>query len=231
MGFKSWLKRATKIPKTGRGIIGNLVKNLAPITALTPLGVLGAGVLGAAGEGIRNKNAKFGDVLRAGVTNAGIGAGAKSLATKFGVLGQSAPKVATETIKLSGDIPGVSVIGGPSGPVTPGATIEALGSNPPTHGILNTVSRAGGKALKFADDHPMAASMALGAVGDLATADSQNRLRNAQAENLEQQAGETRYDFERRKRRAEQMAPMWSALGSGFQPSSTRIAPNPYLPS
>jgi hypothetical protein len=82
-------------------------------------------------------------------------------------------------------------------------------------------------ALNFAEAHPNVVSGALQGAGSLSTAGSENRLRNAQASTIEQQAGETAYDFQARKRREALMAPIWSALGNGVG-KEPNIAPNPY---
>jgi hypothetical protein len=55
--------------------LGNLIKNVAPALAFTPLGVLGAGAAGALGEKLRGGST--GSALKSGLSNAAIGGAGK----------------------------------------------------------------------------------------------------------------------------------------------------------
>lgn len=212
-----------------------MLKNVAPLAAFTPLGVVGAGLLGAAGELGRGKN--IGQAARAGLSNAAIGAGATSVAGHFGVgpgthlglgLGGHAAPVAS-TVPPAPANPLLSPNGNLN-PIQAGvrgvpATVTAT---PPSGGILG----AGKGLLNFAEEHPTAAGMALQGVGNIATADSENRLRNAQAARLEREIGESEYDFQQRKAREAQYHDLWAPLGTAFGSGLSRgVAPNPYLPA
>ena len=90
--------------------LGNLVKNVAPALAFTPLGVLGAGAAGALGEKMRGGST--GSALKAGLSNAALGGAGKLaagaaqggiMALRSGAsLGSTAKAIGTETAKSLG---------------------------------------------------------------------------------------------------------------------------------
>lgn len=229
MSLKSWWKRATKIPNSPRGILGNLVKNVSPFLALTPVGALGAGVAAVAGEGIRNKKANFGDLAKAGITNATLGAGLdKGVGLLKGASSGGAPAVASP----GGAIPAptssnVGPLGGgfgapPLQPITKVPSVN-LGSVPKP-GFLS-------RAATFASDHPNAVGMSLQGVGNLATAGTENRINEANARLLEQKLGESDYEFQQRRARDLALEPLRRALAQQLGTSigtPKTVAPNPY---
>lgn len=222
MSLKSWWKRATTIPDSPRGIIGNLAKNVSPFLALTGVGALGAGALATAGEKIRNPHASFGDLAKAGITNAGIGKGLKS---GVGLLrgASSAPAA-----------PGVAL------PSTPGVVEPAVGALTPLEGgniagAQSALSKGGGalrSAASFAAKNPNATGMALQGIGNLSTAGAENRLQNAQARALERQIGESEYEFAQRRARDLALEPLRQALaqqiGTTIGTPQRAPAANPY---
>lgn len=259
MSLGSWAKKHLSV-RFDSHTLGNLAKNASPAAALVggPLGVALAGGLSAAGDLGRGKN--IGQALRGGVQNAALGAGLQGGvgALKSAVHGAGAP--ALPGVASTASVPGAAPIsaapdlihaagaglpsstedflaqraaGGAASAIPsvasalPGAVAPASGG-----GLLSGLAHAGGKALSFAEAHPNAASGALQGLGAITTSGSENRLRNAQANNLEQNAGETRYDFERRKQRDATLAPTWSALGTSFGTGGySGAAKNPYLPA
>lgn len=201
--------------------LGNLVKNISPAAGLLggPAGIALAGGLSAVGDKLRGKDVSLANALTNASLAGGVG-GLKSALTSHGAPAASVlNSAATDTVPA----------GGLALPATPNLTTAATRAVDPR----NIVSKAldTGKGLAgWASDHPLAASGALNAVGDLATSGAKNRATNAQATLLEQQAGETAYDFERRKMRDQQLAPVWSSLGSSIGNSYGGVAQNPYLP-
>jgi hypothetical protein len=173
-------------------------------------------------QGVRNDlgdTAKLGAMAYGAHALGGLGGSASAPA---GGAGEAAGSSALDA--LPSTIPNVSTVGelGAAQGIAPiSAEVSAL--NP---GSVVSAARAGGSFLK---NNALPVAMGLQAAGGLLNSGSENRLRNAEADKLEQQAGESRYDFEQRKRREAQLAPIWSALGTsvGRQPN---VAPNPYVP-
>lgn len=217
--------------------LGNLAKNLAPAVAFTPAGMVGAGLLGAVGGLARGE--KVGRALKSGVSNAAIGGGLSAAAGKIG-LGQGArsgaeffhlpgaPSAPTPDTQI-GAVPGPSsMASGGGSAVTNGAIQTGASAGLPGATVPGGQGNAVGRLLGFAEAHPNATAGALQGAGSIIGSTAENRLRNAQADTLEQQAGETRYDFERRKMRDQQLAPVWGALGTGGAQGYAGIAKNPY---
>jgi hypothetical protein len=203
--------------------LGNLAKNLSPALAFTPVGALGALALSTAGDLSRGKN--IGESLKGGLKNAAIGSGAK--------MGLNAAKGALSHLGGSGvsaAVPNAATAthGGLTLSSVPNLTSITQQAVDP-RSILEKAGSVGGKILGFAEEHPNATAGALSAVSNLSTSGARNRIANAQADLLEKQAGETEYDFQRRKERDAAYAPLWGTLGSAYGQSP--VAGNPYLPT
>lgn len=213
--------------------LANLTKNLAPVAGVAlggPAGLALAGGLGAVGELGRGKN--IGQALKAGLSNAAVATAGEGVAGHFGFhgvggLGASAPPPITPSA-VPAAAPTVNT-GGLALPSTPDLTVASDSPVDP-RGFLDKVGDTGRGVLDFAEKHPNAASGALQAVGGLASSGSENRLRNAQAASLEQQAGETQYDADQRKRRAALYAPIFSSLSDSPTAGYANVSANPYLP-
>lgn len=221
MGLKKWLKGATRIRFDDR-TLGNLTKNAAVGAGTIVGGPLGLAI-GAGGSALGQatmKGANIGDI---------IGAGFKGGATT-GLLG-SAKNLATKAIP--GGAPSVSA-SAPSAGFSPLPNSDISGASfgytDPTKGVVDKALNVGKGALNFAKDHDTVAGAVLNTGGDLLLGGGQRAANEAEADLLRARADETAYDFERRKARDAQLAPIWSALattaGNG-QP----VAANPYLPS
>lgn len=217
----SWL--GDKLKKAGIRLdshtLGNLIKNVSPALAFTPVGALGAGLAAAGGGLLRGES--VGQAAASGLKNAAIGGTAKAATGLVrGALQQGA-----SSASAIGDagVPGSHIATGADFGIKLPASAGAPGSQGlPGSGFL---SKAGG----FIEKHPTAAAMGLQSVGNLATAGAQNRAANAQATLLEQQAGENEYDRQRRRQRDLELAPLYGQLGSALGTSLGRpVAANPY---
>ncbi len=175
-----------------------------------------------------------GGAVRAGLTGAAEGYG--GAVAKGGLLGSAGtapgaigadgvPQVVRAGVPVSlGDVT-TPLIGSAGATGAADATGALTASQAP--GLAGRLAGAGGKVLDFAENHPPAAAGALQGIGSIASSGTENRLRSAQANAIEQQVGETAFDFEQRKRREALLAPIWSALGTGVG-REPNIAPNPY---
>jgi hypothetical protein len=116
--------------------------------------------------------------------------------------------------------------GGLSLPSVPNLT-ETLRPAVDPRTFLGKVGDKAGGLLDFAESHPNTASGVFSGLGSIATSGSENRLRNAQANQLEQQGGITQNELAQRKASQAALAPIWSALASA--PTTRKpIAANPY---
>lgn len=224
MSFGHWLKGATQIRFDDR-TLGNVLKNGAVAGGTLVGGPLGLAI-GAGGSALGQAalpGSNIGDILGAGLkggATTGLLGSAKGLAGH--AFGDGAASAA------SGGATGAVPTTGLPLPSVPNLTSIAEKAVDPR----NIVSKAldGGKQLAgWAAEHPNAASGALQGIGNIATAGPQNRAANAQARLLQKQAEETEYDFERRKMRDAQLAPIWSSLSNSAS-ANAGIAKNPYLP-
>lgn len=214
--------------------LGNLVKNLSPAAALVPgVGVVGAGLLSAAGDLARGKNVK--QAALGGVENAALGGGLASLAGKAGIgtgahlgFGLGGAQTATPAVNI-GPLPGASAMGVPGG-VGPASGLTETVAGTPGNFAGHLLSAGKGLA-GFAEAHPNATSGALQGLGSITSSGSENRLRNAEAAQLEQKTGETQFDFDARKRREAALAPIWSSLGTSIGSGYPGVAKNPYAPT
>lgn len=198
--------------------VGNLIKNLAPALAFTPVGALGAGIAAGVGGLARGENLKT--AALSGVKNAAIGGGLKA--------GAGALRGALNGGAASGG--GVSVPAAPGGIPIP-ASANFTGTQIPSGTGLVGGGGPGilSKSLGFIKENPSASAMGLNAIGGLATSGAQNRAANAQAGLLEQEQDQNAYDLLRRKKRDEELDPLYGGLGTALGQSLSRpIAPNPY---
>lgn len=215
----SWASKHLGIRFDGH-TLGNLVKNAAPLAAFTPLGVVGAGLLGASGGLLRGE--KVGRALGSGLSNAALGAGATSLAGSFGVgpgthlgLGIGGSPTPPSTPVGAGNGVGTGGAGAP--PVTPDYPsltspngnlnpIQAGVRGVPTNAIASTGAVPAApttpgflqSALGFVKENPTAVGLGLQAAGSLVNSGSEGRLNNANARLLEQKYQETEADRQRR---------------------------------
>jgi hypothetical protein len=228
LGFRKWLKGATRIRFDDR-TLGNLTKNAGVVGGTIvggPLGLaIGAGG-GALGQAALGGNLK--ESLNAGLkgaANTGFAQAGKGLLSK--AVGGGAPALPTAGAATP---PPPVPTGGLPMPSVPNLTSITEKAIDPRN-FIGKVGDQAGSVLDWASDHPNAAAGALKGVGSIMTSGAENRTHNAQADLLEQQANETAYDFERRKMRDAQLAPVWSSLGNTIGNSYAGVAKNPYLPA
>jgi hypothetical protein len=243
MGFGKWLKGATRV-RFDSHTLGNLARNgglAAGALIGGPAGAALAGGISAARTAAR-PGANFGDILKSGIgdastayglnkvggfakgalSSAGAGAGE---AVQAGAAG-GAPVPIPPVPSAGGLAPITQGVGGVPAPIT-AANVATGGGRAVVPGAFRSALNATGS---FVRNNPTAAGMTLQGVGGLATAGTENRVNEAQARLLEQRAGETEYDFEQRKRRDAELAPLWSQLGSTFAANNSAVARNPYAP-
>lgn len=235
------MRGATRIRFDDR-TLSNLTRNAAVGAGTVMGGGAGlalAGLGSAAGRGLA-PGANIGDMARAGLTGAAtagaLHSGAGLLRNAVNRIGSGASSAATPSLEslASRPIPEMSTIGGAS-PLPSSAAAAPVGAGASAAAnVAGTVTEPAGRGLlsragSFVKGNPMAAAMALQGAGGLATSGSQNRLNDLQSEALEQRIGESEYDFERRRRRDEALAPIWSNLGN-MNGGYSSIAANPYLP-
>lgn len=233
--MSNWFKKHLAV-RLDSHTLGNLVKNASPALAFTPAGLLGVAGASALGDVARGKHNVL-DIAKGAVGNVAIGTG---LHAGVGALRNAASGAGSaSTSAAGGAVP--SATGVPLSPIQAGAggvpasvtaardVVDALPSEgSPFSAFSSAAKGAGKKALSFVGQHPQASAMALQAAGNLSTSGSENRLRNAEADVLEQKSGETRYDFEKRKAREAALAPIWSALGTSVAGGYNDVAANPY---
>lgn len=196
---------------------GNLLKNVAPALAFTPVGVIGAGIAGAVGGKLRGEST--GQALKSGVSNAAIGGTAKLASGAIrGALAHGAPG-ALPSAAPGGGIP-IPADANLTGAVIPSGTAP-IGTGGQGLGIKGAIGKVGG----FIEKHPTATAMGLQSIGNLATSGTQNRIQGAQASLLEQEVAEA----ERRRKNQLELAPAYGALGTALGQSIAQpVAPNPY---
>lgn len=215
----SWLSKGLK--KIGVRIdshtLGNLVKNVSPALAFTPVGVIGAGLAGAVGGKLRGEST--GQALKSGVSNAAIGGTAKLASGAIkGALAHGTPS-AVPSVAPGGGLP-IPADANLTHAVIPSGTAP-IGSGGPGLGIRGAIGKVGG----FIEKHPTATAMGLQSIGNLATAGTQNRMQSAQATLLEQEVAEA----ERRRKNQLELAPAFGSLGTALGQSLAQpVATNPY---
>lgn len=249
MSFGKWLRGATRV-RLDSSTLANALRTggmLGGAALGGPAGLALAAAGSAAGRGI-SKGANLGNILGAGATGA---ATAGALNSGAGLLKGALQKGATSAVpsaipsaaapSAAAPLPeishfGIELPGAVEGAADAASAVAPTVAPVASHGALSQITgglervgkKAGSGALSFVHDNPTAAAMGLQAVGGLATAGAENRLHNAQADVIEQQAGESRYDFEKRKRREAQLAPVWSNLGTAIGGNFSSAARNPY---
>ena len=207
------------------GAVGGGLKEHAGVKDVVKGGAQGFAA-GSAGKGVRN--------IGQGLLNRVGSQGASNAATSTGGMGggaggSSAPGILSPSqiqaggeIAKSANFPAASAGGELAG--------LAGGDIAGSRSILQKAGSALGDVGGFVQKNPTAVGMGLQGLGSLASAGSENRMNDAQAELLEQRADETAYDFEQRKRREAALEGLWSPLGSAIGSSYAGIAANPYAP-
>lgn len=224
--MSNWLANMTGVHVSPHGShfdrdqFGNLLKNAAPVAGMFmggPLGAALAGGLGsAAGRGMQH-GANLGNILGQGALGAGI-AGA-------GNGGMHALQAAFSPSSAAGAAS--SGFGAAPGGGWQAYGAQALGN--PDPGVLSKLGSGIGSAASgighFAASNPMATAQGLQGIAQIPQMGSENRLRNAQANQMEQQAGESAYDFQTRKARDAALEPLRRALmaqiGQSFTPGQS----------
>lgn len=239
-----------KAIERNRDWAGNLAKNVAPLTALIPgVGVLGAGLIGAAGRGVQH-GANIGDIGIQGVQAAGMGSALKGLAAGYSGLGGKPPIVTADGAmqglpagrpdEIAGAFSGggsAGDLGNFGGALEGGASdipvgldlkplgvpkVPNLGPSPAPRSFLNKLGGAAKSVAGSVGDYPEAWSRGLQGLGQLATAGPRNRLANLEADNAQ-------YEFERRKRNDSNLSGLRELLQKQLAESTNApIARNPY---
>jgi hypothetical protein len=217
----SWLSSAWD---RNRNFLGNAVKNISPLLAFTPLGPLGAGAAGALGRSMQ-KGANLGSILKSGVSNAAIGAGAHGLygAARGALSGATAAGGAAPSNFAAGatgaaPAPPMTSLGGMSFAGPHVAQLPAQGTSSTLAKLMSGLSGAGG----FAKDN----ATVLGGIGsgilNARETGQSNALKQQQFEFEQQQYGD---ELARRKRIAELLGPLYQQMANSRQ----AMTPNPYL--
>lgn len=202
----------------------NLLKNVSPALALTPLGLAGTAAASFAGDLGRGKN--VGEAAVGAGKNALTGAGVRAgVGALRGALQKGASSALPSTTYTQG-------LDGTFANAANGARVGTEAAAPLTHAgnFIDKASDFGGGALKAAIHNPTATAMGLNAASNLATAGTQNRAASAQADLLEGQREENAYELARRKQRDLELDPAFMGLGTALGQSLARpTATNPYL--
>lgn len=164
----SWL---SGLIDRNRNAVGNLVKNVSPLLALTPLGMAGSFVGGALGRGMQ-KGANIGSMLKSGASNAAIGGGANALKSAF-IPSSAAGSAPAYGVGMGTPTSGIN-------PVDPNAWLaNGAVESTPQAGLMSKVTDALGsgvhKAVGFAKDNPNAVGMGLQGLGAISGAQAQNK--------------------------------------------------------
>jgi hypothetical protein len=220
----SWL---SGLIQRNRGWAGNALKNVSPFLALTPLGIPAALAGGALGRAIQ-PGAKIGDIAKSGLSNAALGAGVQggmgALRSAFSPSSSAAaasyggaPGAAAGPI--GGQVMGVGTLTGPAG----SGLAQGGGGGP---GLLSQLGGALGKVGGFAESHPHAIEMGLGALDT-----SKRDYLKAQTDALTQNTGMNAEQWALQKRRQDALAPLLAAFAGQLQTMQQhpyQIASNPY---
>lgn len=222
----SWL---SSFINHNRDFAGNALKNVSPLAFLIPgIGPAAAAGLGAAGSalgrGIQH-GSNFGNIVKQGAQGGAMAYG--------GAQGMNALKTAfAPSSSAAATIPGVaSPIPGAAGSMQgPGsAALNLMGHAPPPPSMLDQIGGALGGAARgagsFIKANPTAVGAGLQGLGQMGAMGSENRLRNAQADQIGSQAQMTQAELQMMKQRQAALAPLLQAL-MGQQ--SQGSAPNPY---
>jgi hypothetical protein len=216
-----------------RDFLGNALKNVSPLAFLIPgLGPMAAAGLGAAGSalgrGIQH-GANIGDILKQGAQGGaeayGGAQGMNALKAAFAPSSSAAGTVAS-------GVPGAAGAGGPGGAsnflasqYNPAVNVGGISMAAPQAAALPSAATGGGSMFSdaargvgsFLKANPMAVGQGLQGLGQMSQANSENRLRNAQA-------GITEQELAAMKNRTAALQPLYQALLGQQQ----GVRPNPY---
>lgn len=217
----SWL---STMWDNNRNFLGNAAKNAAPLLgAFVPgVGMLGAGLIGAAGAGIQ-KGANLGSILSAGGTDAALSGGLSALKGAF-VPSSGAPPVpvSPDAINAAGqsatNAANAAMNGGASA-----ATSGMAGAAPQVAGAAARGAGLGSKILNFADKHPEALGGFFQGIAGMPEANARAKMAQAEADRIA-------LENEMAQSRAKALAPIQQALMAQFQQRAQGypIAANPY---
>lgn len=210
-----------------RNFVGNAIKNVSPLLAFTPLGPLGSGAAAALGQGME-KGSNLGSILKSGVSNAAIGAGAHSL------YGAARGAMAGAGSAGAGGAGGSNFAAGAANAApAPPVSIGGISMAAPQAATLPSMAAGGGSGLSsqlmsglrgagsFLKDN----ASTIGSTG--------NALLNAREQGQQMDLKSQQFDFEKQqyadeqKRRA-QIAQMLGPLYRQMLARQGNMAPNPY---
>lgn len=224
----SW---ASQFIKHNRGFIGNAIKNISPALAFTPLGMLGAGAAGALGRAIQ-PGAKFGDIVKSGVSNAAIGGGARggvdALRSAFAPSSSAAGSLAATPAGSAGSAGsavgnGTLVSNGNGGWVSGAGQTGASGADA-GEGFMSKLGSGAQAVGRFAKDNPNAIAGGLQGLGAIGSMGSENAMRRAQTNAINTNTAMTQQELDNQKKRQQALVPLLQALmGQQYAP-----AKNPY---
>lgn len=208
-----------------RNFLGNAVKNISPVAAAFIPGIgpglaaLLAGGGSALGQGME-KGSNFGDIAKAGLTNAAIGAGGNSA---VGALkGAFMPSSAGASFGAGTSAGGAGAAPASMTPHFPGFADAAAGGSAPGAGAAGGGGSFLGKAAGFVENHPTAISMGLNGLGNIASAASTNDLRNQEAEAMRRANATSDYELQQRKARDQALLPLYQMLAGRFKDIATQ---------
>lgn len=209
----SWLSKHLGIHLDSH-TLGNVLKNVSPALAFTPLGLAGTAAASAIGDLSRGKN--IGQAALGAGENVALGAGAR---TGAGFLRNALNPTANPSV-LTGALPGPSslatqaVDGAPAlaGTSAPSAGLPALSTPVPPSGFADKLTSAAKGVGSFIKDNPTAAGQIGSAAGNLVTAGPRNAEATAQTGLLRQQLEQNQYDLARRKASDLALEPIREAL-------------------
>lgn len=211
----SWLGDAWK---RNRGAIGNFAKNVSPLLAFTPLGLAGTAITAGLGE-LARPGKNIGNALKAGASNAAIGAGARGAANVLKPL----------------FTPGSGAAGTVASAAAPGSEIggQVMGAgNEWTAGSHagNAVTSGGNggpswlsKAFGAAKDNPLV-------VGQVASGILGARENGAQRDFQHEQFDFQKQQYSDEQKRRDEMARLLAPLFQQMLANRPQVAANPYAP-
>lgn len=184
-----WLGKNVRFDKH---TLGNVVKNVSPALAFTPLGALGAGAASVGGDLLRGKR-DAGQIAKGALTNAAIGSGAKAgygaLKGSFGGGGGAGADLAAPNNGFTNTW--TPQVDGSELDAAPGV-FSRIGS-----GAGRLASSAGNVANKvgsFVEKNPNATALGLNAVASVASGNDERRMQDYEM------SRQTRMDDEERER-------------------------------
>lgn len=223
----SW---ASQFIKHNRDFAGNLLKNAAPAAFLIPgIGPGAAAAIGglgsALGRGIQH-GANLGNIAKQGISGASIAYGGAqgmgALKSAFAPSSSAAGAVAGAPTTAVGN--GTMVSNG-NGAWLPAGGAGASDSAASAGSSLMSKLGSGAQAVgKFTKDYPNAIAAGLQGLGAIGTMGTENAMRRAQTNSINQQTAMSQQEAELLKRRQAALQPLMQAL-MGQQYQSAR---NPY---